>query len=236
MRTATSRHPRGDQTALYLFMVLAMTISIRLVIRNVTTIDSAIPEAIDLGMDSPAKVSFTSPSLHVIDSAANFNNQIYIPLPSSPNKNNNLWEESTLIPDWLKEYFAWHQQERARLTESNWKDGRYLLPVAPRISKSGGMTDRIRPLPAYLRLAAQTKRLLMIYWERPCALEEFLLPPKGGLDWRVPPFMLEQVQRFGNHFSNWTELGIVATSNESNRTILTSQYQSWNYGELVSTA
>ena len=29
----------------------------------------------------------------------------------------------------------------------------------------------------------------MFHWSRPCALEEFLLPPRGGVDWRLPEWM-----------------------------------------------
>jgi len=158
--------------------------------------------------------------------------QIYIPPPSS----NKLWEDSELIPDWLKEYFVWHQQERERLSQNNWQhweELKYLVPVAPKKLKSGGMTDRIRPVSAYLRMAAETKRMLLIYWERPFALEEFLLPPKGGCDWRVPGAMITAVTRFGppyaHHSTNWTEVEELANGNE---TIITFQYQSWHYGEL----
>ena len=47
------------------------------------------------------------------------------------------------------------------------------------------------------------------------ALEEFLLPPKGGLDWRVPGFMVEEVKKFGHHSYNWTEIEMLAKANES---------------------
>ena len=183
-----------------------------------------------------------------------FPSYYYRPAPTLQN----LWqdrEEFPLLPPWLRDYFAWHQKERQRLTNNNWTNwqatARFLIPVAPRKLKSGGMTDRIRPIAAYLRLAAETNRLLLIYWERPCALEEFLLPPEGGLDWRVPPQLLSAVQRmgppYGRHSSNWTEveewghqnhlLGspteIVGSATTTNTTtIITFQYQSWHYGEL----
>jgi hypothetical protein len=41
-------------------------------------------------------------------------------------------------------------------------------------------------MPFYILLASQMKRLLFIHWERPAPLEEFLVPPAGGLDWRWP--------------------------------------------------
>jgi hypothetical protein len=35
-------------------------------------------------------------------------------------------------------------------------------------------------------LANQTNRLLFIHWSRPARLEEFLVPPEGGMNWTVP--------------------------------------------------
>jgi hypothetical protein len=37
-----------------------------------------------------------------------------------------------------------------------------------------------------LLLANKTNRLLFIHWSRPAPLEEFLVPPVGGLNWSVP--------------------------------------------------
>ena len=187
-----------------------------------------------------------------------FDHQKQSKLPSyyypPPSTTTGLWQdhkEFPLLPPWLQDYFAWHQKERQRLTNRNWRNWnettRFLIPVAPRKLKSGGMTDRIRPIAAYLRLAAETNRLLLIYWERPCSLEEFLLPPEGGLNWRVPSQIRKAVQRmgppYGRHSSNWTEVEEWAHQNHletatengdttPTTTIITFQYQSWHYGEL----
>lgn len=42
--------------------------------------------------------------------------------------------------------------------------------------RCGGTSDRLKSLPLFLTLAAQTKRLLFLRWNRPFALEEFLIP------------------------------------------------------------
>jgi hypothetical protein len=50
----------------------------------------------------------------------------------------------------------------------------------------GGTSDRLKPLPSLLRVAHIFNCFLLIRWIRPAKLEEFLLPPKGGIDGRVP--------------------------------------------------
>jgi hypothetical protein len=53
----------------------------------------------------------------------------------------------------------------------------------------GGTADRLKPFLFLLREAHVTKRILLIYWTRPAKLEEFLVPPRGGLDWRAPTWL-----------------------------------------------
>ena len=47
----------------------------------------------------------------------------------------------------------------------------------------------MRPLPYYILLAKLTNRVLLIKWSKPHDLSEFLVPPKGGLDWRSTPVL-----------------------------------------------
>jgi hypothetical protein len=99
----------------------------------------------------------------------------------------NIWDDSAIIPPWMKRYFAWHKSERSRLSRENWESTRYLvLRCLPDDDECGGASDRLGPLPYLLMLANQTNRLLLIHWSRPTPLEEFLVPPVGGMDWRVP--------------------------------------------------
>jgi hypothetical protein len=109
----------------------------------------------------------------------------------------NLWDTSGKIPYWMKHYFNWHKQARKQLTESNWKSQRFLimqcLAGAQYPQPCGGSADRLKTLPWALRTAYRSRRILLIYWTKPAKLEEFLVPPKGGIDWRVPAFMAEKV-------------------------------------------
>jgi hypothetical protein len=100
---------------------------------------------------------------------------------------NGLWETSTNIPPWMKRYFEWHRSERAKLTVDNWRERRYLVLRCLRTDFScGGASDRLKAIPYLLLLANQTNRLFFIKWSRPAPLEEFLVPPVGGLNWTVP--------------------------------------------------
>ena len=98
-----------------------------------------------------------------------------------------LWEHSTRLPQWMKDYFAWHAQQLKLVSAENWKEFKYLVMVCLKSSPvCGGTADRLRPLPFIVRVAAETRRILWITWEKPAPLEEFLLPPVGGVDWRTP--------------------------------------------------
>ncbi|GFH50671.1 hypothetical protein CTEN210_07147 [Chaetoceros tenuissimus] len=88
------------------------------------------------------------------------------------------------LPNWLQEYIAWNQNERAT------KDPKDLKYIVMKCTKSqtrcGGFSDRLRPLPFYLLLAQKTNRILCIYWDRPIRLEHYLQVPKNGLNWACP--------------------------------------------------
>jgi hypothetical protein len=91
----------------------------------------------------------------------------------------------------MKEYFSWHQEQVLLLNETNWdKSHRYLVMRCLEIDgKCGGTSDRLKVVPFAIMLAAQTKRLLFIKWERPTRLQEFLVPPQGGMNWTIPEWL-----------------------------------------------
>lgn len=105
----------------------------------------------------------------------------------------NLWDRSITIPEWMKEYFIWHRQQLAVLTHENWKDHTFIVRYSR--DRNGGMTDRLRPLPGLLRAAALTNSILLFGWKDPFPLENFLVPPIGGMNWTIPDYMLSDVQR-----------------------------------------
>ena len=100
------------------------------------------------------------------------------------------------LPKWMLDYFQWHQSQRAALTTDNWDSGTYKFLIMRCLQDDkicGGTSDRLQSLPYVLLLAYTSHRILFIYWKRPFRLEEFLLPPHGGLDWRVPSFMVDHL-------------------------------------------
>ncbi|GKZ00502.1 hypothetical protein MPSEU_001002600 [Mayamaea pseudoterrestris] len=119
-------------------------------------------------------------------------NQLY-PIPLRPS-NEAIWEQSTILPQWAKDYFAWHCQQRKTLTQDNWSNMRYIvMGCFHSDAKCGGTADRLQPLPFVLRAAAKSKHMLFIHWDVPGPLEAFLLPPQGGINWRLPEDMHEHI-------------------------------------------
>lgn len=87
------------------------------------------------------------------------------------------------LPKWVKEYASWHAQVRSSGFKNN---NTKILLVSIEDHHSGGLADRLRSLPFLLWEAIRTERVFLIQWTNPCAMEEFLLPPLGGIDWTVP--------------------------------------------------
>jgi len=70
--------------------------------------------------------------------------------------------------------------------------------------KCGGFTDRLFLLPYYIWLAHKTGRRLLIKYSKPFPLEEYLVPPDGGFDWRLPTkFVQNEWDQYANR--SWTE-------------------------------
>ena len=102
--------------------------------------------------------------------------------------------EFSSLPNWMINYFAWHQETRFNLNQSNWNSTKYLVMICTRrCAKCGGISDRLKPLPFVVLQAYKSRRLLLIYWNKPASLEEYLIPPDGGVDWRVPDWLIPRL-------------------------------------------
>jgi hypothetical protein len=114
------------------------------------------------------------------------------------NNNNNLWDKTMFLPDWMKTYLNWHKYHRQRIADHPelYSDYRYFVMQCIRSEDyhCGGTSDRLKPIPWAMRVAYYNRRLLFIHWTRPASLEEFLVPPKGGLDWRLPKWLADKVR------------------------------------------
>lgn len=89
-----------------------------------------------------------------------------------------LWDDDD-FPLWIQEYVTWHHQMRKAYPGMEL----FTNPSAPKLlirtclGLCGGLHDRIGQLPWDIYLAYKTKRLLLIAWQRPRELENFLIPP-----------------------------------------------------------
>ena len=148
-----------------------------------------------------------------------------------------LWETELLgphLPSWMKDYFVWHAQQRQTLNASNWENRRYLIMTCRDGDRCGGTADRLRPFLALLRLAADTHRIFLMHWDRhnPAPLETFLVPPHGGLDWRVPDWLLEHFQ-LDKTIPDGNLKGIIPKAKGTRKhKVLTTRYQSPHYGSM----
>ena len=101
------------------------------------------------------------------------------------------------FPQWMEEYLDWHRATKSQLTRSNWNASNYLIVGCfESFTSCGGISDRLKPLPMLVWEAYQHQRVLLIWWERPKPLEEWLIPPNhedGGIDWTVPLFLKEEI-------------------------------------------
>ena len=136
---------------------------------------------------------------------------------ASTTTTSSIWESSTVLPQWLKDYFQWHSQQttflkdhwKPKLAKLNQTEAAKFLwdqPDAHTLSENkirffvvrcfrfdrrcGGLADRLLPLPYLLSVAANTSRVLLIHFQKPALLEEYLTPPQGGIDWRIPEWLL----------------------------------------------
>jgi hypothetical protein len=90
----------------------------------------------------------------------------------------------------MKDYFQWYQDARQNITAGTnpWQDYDYLVfRCLEHDQKCGGAADRLQPVPFVLQVGSKLNRLVFYKWEVPAPLDESLVPPADGLDWRWPP-------------------------------------------------
>ena len=98
------------------------------------------------------------------------------------------WEHMEGLPEWVKEYFSWHNQEIAKLNKDNWQQSNFMILQCVREDPHcGGTSDRLKPIPLLLFMAYRYKRIFLIWWTRPYRLEEFLVP--NAINWTVPEYL-----------------------------------------------
>ena len=104
---------------------------------------------------------------------------------------------SPQLPTWVKQYTDWHAKQRQRYLEAVRtnaplpEDIRFLISRCLSYDHCGGASDRLQDMPYNMMLANQTNRVLLVKWEKPAALEHYLVPPEGGINWSIPDDMFK---------------------------------------------
>ncbi|KAL3911056.1 MAG: hypothetical protein SGILL_007435 [Bacillariaceae sp.] len=139
----------------------------------------------------------------------------------------NLWDNNPTLPYWMKSYFNWHKWKRKTWDLDDWESERWMIAqclMDQDKRKCGGTSDRLKPIPTLLRMAYDTKRILLIRWTRPSMLEDFLMPPEGGFDWRVPPGLLPVVNNV-THGKKLTPFKMIRKYTHSGMSVVRVKYQ-----------
>jgi hypothetical protein len=132
------------------------------------------------------------------------------------------------------DYFKWHKERRTLLQNNpeQWDQLKYyLLECTNDYGHCGGTADRLGPLPFHVRIASATNRLLLIHWTKPAPLEDFLLPPIGGIDWCVPGWLLARLQQESATRVGRVEATIIKFSAYEQARLLRVKFQSHNHGQ-----
>jgi len=157
--------------------------------------------------------------------------------PRFQNVSTNLWTEDPDIPDWMKAYLDWHSYQRTvwknekDYTQSRWLVMQCIAELDP--IKCGGTADRLKPMLYLMRVAYESKRILLIRWTRPAVLESFLIPPQGGIDWRVPDWMMPILANETNGRRFVPSKMIEKHAHDQNLPLVRSRYQSFDGGSLL---
>lgn len=122
-----------------------------------------------------------------------------------------LRSKSDVIPEWMSKYVDWHQEQRRILARNDnataINEMKFMVVRCIKNQKCGGLSDRLKPLPAYMMIADLANRVLLFHWTKPASLEEFFQPPENGLDWRIEgtPVSEEEVRDDRNFVNGQAE-------------------------------
>lgn len=113
---------------------------------------------------------------------------------------NKVWNVDPLgiYPQWMKDYLNWHDFQRHNWSRETFSEKRWMImQCLTTHNNCGGTSDRLKPIVFQLKVAYLSRRILLLHWNKPHALTEFLVPPRGGVDWRAPPWLVELIETPG---------------------------------------
>jgi hypothetical protein len=129
------------------------------------------------------------------------------------------------LPIWMQDYVIWHHTQVQRLSADNWRTYRFVVARCLDSDVTcGGLSDRLKPLPTLVLLAAQSRRILLLHWTRPTLLTHFMVPPvihdtadgtKIVFNWTRPDFV--PVTGLGTRL--YTKLATLTKAIRTNSTI-----------------
>jgi len=167
-----------------------------------------LPKTNSMGGKMPSNHSTSIPAAEYVarqGSLRNNTNELHCVLSSNSNiatggafhfEATTVYRKSKTLPQWMKDYFDWHREQTAAMNECNYQDYKFLILRCSRAEgKCGGVADRLKSLPFFVAMAAYTKRVFLVRWERPTNLEEFLIP--NEINWSVPHWLPEKANYFG---------------------------------------
>ena len=143
------------------------------------------------------------------------------------------------LPDWVKQYAAWHSEQRQRFLDAkrnnstSANDIKFLISRCLEHDTCGGASDRLQDMPYNLMLANQTNRLLLVRWEKPGRLQHYLIPPTNGIDWTLEGEMYNYLKHDNWHLRKKetdTKLQIVSTIRRDSAAPIFRNYETTQLG------
>ena len=133
----------------------------------------------------------------------------------------NMTVETVRLPQWIKDYFAWHGRRLAEIEEKNlpWSREKVLISRCLHGDVCGCTADRLRTFPTLLAVAASTRRLLFFRWSRPVSLEEFL---EGGplMNWTIPSGLDKELEHRGERPAHRSKSTLLQEASDSHQWVV----------------
>ena len=139
------------------------------------------------------------------------------------------------LPHWMKDYFLWHREQLNSISQpTDWLQQRIFVLRCMDDDICGGTADRLRPLPFFLAMAARSKRLIFIRWNRPIRLEAIMEPYQ--LNWVVPDTLAHLLDNKNGTASRSRKLNQMAKeSMKPDLWLLEGLSQAMTYGDIYDT-
>ena len=138
------------------------------------------------------------------------------------------------LPEWVKNYAKFHSQQRQKyfddMRANATSNVRFLISRCLSKDNCGGASDRLQDMPYNIMLANQTNRVLLVRWEKPAKLENFLTVPEDGINWTIPDDMFPKGENWHLRGGEDSEHKIVSRIRRDSAAPMFKQYEVENLG------